>query len=49
MRDIPVVKEKIIGREYIQLKEAFFDMPYVKKYMDEKQLTKETIPKVVLQ
>ncbi|TNV85281.1 hypothetical protein FGO68_gene2777 [Halteria grandinella] len=49
MKGIPEVRQKIIGREYIKVTEAFYEMPYVKKYMEDKGFTKDTMPKIVLQ
>jgi GMP synthase-like glutamine amidotransferase len=49
MRDIPGWRQKIIGREHIKLTDAFFEMPYVKKYLDDAGLTKETFPPLVMQ
>lgn len=39
----------ILGRELIKLTDAFFDLPYVKKYMKDNNLTKDIFPALVLQ
>lgn len=41
-------RPKIIGRELIKLTDAFFEQEYVKKYMLNKELTKESFPPLVL-
>ncbi len=49
MKNIPIERQTIVGREHIVLTDAFFELPYVKKYMNENSYTKETLPALVLQ
>ena len=49
MQGIPSWRQKIIGREHIQLTDSFFTMPYVQKYMSDNSLTIDTFPSIVMQ
>lgn len=49
MKDIDPRRKKILGREHIQLTDAFFEMPYVQKYMRDKGIaSREDFPPLVL-
>ena len=48
MNSIPEDRKKIIGRELIQLKESFYELPYVSSYMKKNGFTRETLPKLIM-
>ena len=49
MKSIPDDRKKIIGREFIQLKDSFYELPYVSSYMIKKGYTRKTLPKLIMQ
>jgi hypothetical protein len=49
MKGIDLRREKIIGREHIKLTDAFFELPYITRYMKDKGLSRDTFPPLVMQ
>jgi len=43
------VREKCLGREWVKPTEEFFEQDFVKKYMAEHNLAKDTLPRIILQ
>lgn len=42
-------RPKVLGREFINPTNEFFDQRWVKKYMNDKNLTRKNFPNIVLQ